>query len=253
MLASAPSGPSLVALKHRTEVGAVPNLQADLTNLRSTMAAVRRVKPSLIVHAAYAHERAAIVDATGHLVEAACEVGADVLVVSTDAVFAGDGTARDEESHADPIWPYGQWKSDAERIVIDRLSEGAVVRLPLLVSIDPDDHVVRVIRASAARGEVTRWFTDETRQPALASEIAPAIWAIARLASRARSGTWHLAGAERLTRFEIALRVTERLGLRRNSVQPTMTPEDALRPRHIMMTDERARLQIGWEPSPVLT
>ena len=124
----------------------------------------------------------------------------------------------------DPVWDYGRWKARAERIVVERSGRAAVVRLPLLVSVDPDDHVVREIRAGAARGETTRWFTDETRQPALAHEVAAAVWRIAALTAGARSGTWHLAGSERLTRYEIALRVVDRLGLSPDVVEAGVDP-----------------------------
>jgi dTDP-4-dehydrorhamnose reductase len=118
--------------------------------------------------------------------------------------------------------------------------------------LDPDDHVVREIRASAARGETTRWFTDETRQPALAREVAAAVWRIAGLTAAARAGTWHLAGCERLTRYEIARRVVDRLGLRPDAIEAGITPEGAVRPRDVFFTDARARAEDGWDPSPVL-
>ena len=135
----------------------------------------------------------------------------------------GDGIARDEASEPDPVWDYGRWKAQAERIAVQRSDTAAIVRLPLLVSFDPDDHVVREIRTSAAQGETTQWFTDETRQPALAHEVAAAVWRIADLTTGARGGTWHLAGTERLTRYEIALRVVDRLGIRRDVVEAVTT------------------------------
>ena len=180
------------------------------------------------------------------------EVDAGLVAVSTDAVFCGDGVARDEASVPDPVWDYGRWKAEAERIALQRSGTAAIVRLPLLVSIGPDDHVVREIRSSAARGEATRWFTDETRQPALAGEVAAAIWKMAELATGARAGTWHLAGSERLTRYEIALRVVDRVGLPRDAVEGGVTPKGAVRPRDIAFTDARARAEVGWDPSPVL-
>ena len=227
-------------------------MRADLRDARSTMSAVTRADPSLIIHAAYTYERAAIVDATQHVVAAADEVGAEIVFISTDAVFCGDGNARDEASDPDPVWDYGRWKARAERIVVERSGRAAVVRLPLLVSVDPDDHVVREIRAGAARGEKTRWFTDETRQPAFADEIAAAVWRIAALDAGARSCTWHLPGSERLTRDEIALRAVDRLGLSPDVVEAGVTPEGAVRPRDLFFTGARARAEVDWNPSPVL-
>jgi dTDP-4-dehydrorhamnose reductase len=252
LVRTAPQGTEVSALTHRHSFPGIPQVHADLRDARASMTAVRLANPSLVIHAAYAYDRAAIVDATEHVVTAASEVDADILVISTDAVFCGDGVARDESSEPDPVWDYGRWKAEAERIARRRSAAAAIIRLPLLVSFDPDDHVVREIRAQAAQGETTRWFTDETRQPALASEIAGAVWRIAGLNPAARYGTWHLAGPERLTRYEIALRVVGRLGLEPGVIEAGLTPESVTRPRDIALTDARARAEVGWQPSPVL-
>lgn len=247
-----PHGTELIALRHRQGIPGIPEVQADLRDARSTMMAVQRADPSLIIHAAYAKDRAAIVDATEHVVEAAGEVGADIVCISTDAVFRGDGIARDEASEPDPVSDYGRWKATAERIAHRLSGTSAIVRLPLLVSFDPDDHVVRAIRTNAAGGETTPWFTDEVRQPAFAREVAAAVWRIANLTTRARDGTWHLAGPERLTRYDIALRVVDQLGIGREAIEAATTPKDMIRPRDIAFTDARARAEVDWRPSPVI-
>lgn len=252
LLRTKPRGRGLIALRHRQSVPSIPEVQADLRDARSTLMAVKRADPGLIIHAAYAHDRAAIVDATEHVVDAAGEVDADIVVISTDAVFCGDGIARDEASVPDPVWDYGRWKAEAESIALQRPGNAAIVRLPLLVSFDPDDHVVRAIRTSSARGETTQWFTDEVRQPAFAHEVAAAVWRIAHLTTHARDGTWHLAGSERLTRYDIALRVVEHLGIGSEVVEGATTPKGAVRPRDIAFTDARARAKVDWRPSPVI-
>jgi len=252
LLRTTPRRIGVIALTHRHGLQGIPVVQADLRDARSTMTAMKRADPSLVIHAAYANDRAAIVDATEHVVDAPGEVDADIMVISTDAVFCGDGVERDEASAPDPVWDYGRWKAEAERIVLQGSRTAACVRLPLLVSIDSDDHVVREIRTSAGRGETTRWFTDETRQPALAHEVGVAVWRIANLSTGARRGTWHLAGAERLTRYEIALRVVDQLGVGRDAIEAATTPTGAIRPRDIAFTDARARAEVDWRPSPVL-
>ena len=207
--------------------------------------------PDARVHAAYAKDRESIVDATRHVVDAANAVGAHVLFISTDAVFLGDGLARDEQSTPDATWDYGRSKATAERIVLDYSEHSAIVRLPLLVSIDPDDHVVREIRAAAVNGMRTRWFTDEMRRPTFASDAAAAIWRIAALSAGERRGCWHLAGAERLSRLEIARRMVDRLHLPGGVIESAAQPDNCDRPRDIAFTDARARATVGWRPSPI--
>ena len=211
------------------------------------------VRPSLVIHAAMAVDAASIVDATTNVTEGASLVGADVVYVSTDAVFSGDGRPRDERAQPDPIWDYGRWKAQAENVILREPTGSAVVRLPLVVSLDPEDRTVARIRRGALERQPTLWFHDEIRQPAMASDIAEGLWRIASLAPDQRSGTWQLPGPESLSRYEIARRVTDALKLDPKSVVSVPAPRDGTRPRHIDMRSDRARDEIRWEPAPILT
>ncbi len=249
---TAPSSIDVVGLTHRTPLDDVPHVVGDLRDADATTAAVARARPSLVVHAAYAKDAASIVGATEHVVAAAAQVGADVLFVSTDAVFGGDGRRRAEHEEPDPVSDYGRWKARAERIVADRSDGATIIRLPLIVSLDPADHVVARIRADADHGDAHTWFTDEYRQPASAADLSAAIWRIAALDRDARAGPWHLPGPESLSRYEIAQRVAGALGLDDRSIRPGTSPHTPDRPRHLDLDDARARAAIGWSPAPVL-
>jgi dTDP-4-dehydrorhamnose reductase len=248
---TAPEDVEVVGLTHRKRLGA-GEVIADLRDAGAVVAAVRRVRPSLVIHAGYAHDQASIVGATQNVVDAAEGVGADVVYISTDAVFSGDGSRRYENDTPDPVWDYGQWKAQAEQIVTNGHERSAIVRLPLIVSLDPEDHVVESIRIGAAGNNPTTWFRDEFRQPATAPDLAEALWRIALLGQSDRAGTWHLPGPESLNRYEIAQRVVAALGLSISAIKQERTPQTANRPRNIELGDARARDCIGWSPSTVL-
>lgn len=249
---TAPVGVEVVGLTHRTRLGASEEVVADLRDPSAVVAAVRRVRPSLVIHAAYARDQASIVSATQNVVDAARETGADVVYISTDAVFSGDGSPRHEDATPDPVWDYGRWKVKAERIVTAYAERSTIVRLPLIVSLDPEDHVVAHIRLGASRNEPTTWFDDELRQPAAAPEVAEALWRVALLGQGDRAGTWHLPGPESLSRYEIAQRVAATLGLEVDAITAQPTPPSANRPRHLDLEGGRARDCINWSPSMVL-
>ena len=250
---AAPADTSVVPLVHRTQLDAPGSVEADLRDRAAVEAAVAQARPALVIHAAYAHDEASIVDATRHVASAAAAAGADLVHISTDAVFSGDGARRDEVSAPDPIADYGRWKAKAEELVTEGSAPSAVVRLPLIVSLDPEDHVVARIRAGAADGQPTPWFDDEIRQPAAAEELAAALWQITGLGTRQRAGTWHLPGPESLSRYDIARRVVAALGLPHDSITAEPTPPSADRPRHLHLGNDRARRSIGWSPSPILS
>lgn len=251
LLRTAPVPDAVVALTHRQAVDGAVSVRADLRDAHAVAAAVEEVAPRLVVHAAYARDHASIVDATRNLVDAADRVDAPVVFVSSDAVFAGDSRVRHEKSLPDASWDYGRWKSEAEAIVRRAGGHSAVIRLPLLVSLDPDDHVVRQIRDAHQAGRKSAWFVDEMRQPVWASDAAAAIWQILSLADCERIGSWHLAGAERLSRFDIAARMVALLGFAASSIQPEARPPESGRPRDIALSDARARSGIGWHPRPI--
>jgi dTDP-4-dehydrorhamnose reductase len=248
-----PADADLVPSVHRTAVASSACVTADLRDSRAVSALFTRVRPSLVIHAAMAVDAASIVGATTNVVQGASLVGADVVFVSTDAVFSGDGRPRDERAEPDPVWDYGRWKAQAEEVVLREATGSAVVRVPLVVSLDPEDRAVERIRCGALQHQPTSWFHDEIRQPAMASDIAEGIWRIASLRPDQRSGPWQLPGPESVSRYEIARRVTDALELDPSWVLPVPTPLDAARPRHIDMQCDRAKAEIRWDPARILT
>jgi len=55
-------------------------------------------------------------------------------------------------------------------------------------------------RQAIARGETLKLFSDEFRSPIPASDTARAVWELVKLN---KPGLYHLAGSERLSRWEI--------------------------------------------------
>lgn len=249
---TAPEDVTVVALTHRTSLeGDRAHVAADLRKREATTAAIARAAPTIILHAAYALDEASIVDATRHVAAGAAAAGADLVVTSTDAVFSGDGRVRAETIRPDPVWDYGRWKVEAERLALAGTAPTAIVRLPLLVSLAPEDHVTASVHRSAAAGEPAAWFHDELRQPASADEVATALWRLVALDPDERAGCWHLPGPEVLSRFDIAVRTARALGLDTARIRPQATPADAIRPKALILGDDRARRTLGWAPSPI--
>jgi dTDP-4-dehydrorhamnose reductase len=253
LLAGAPADVEVVALVHRSPVdGDVRTVSADLRDASSTRDAVASVRPSIVIHTAYTVDEDAIVEATRNLAAAAASVGAAMVFTSTDAVFSGDGAPRVETDVPDPIADYGRWKAAAEQLVTSLVPGSSIVRLPLLTSIDPEDHVARQIRAAAEEGRTTPWFTDEIRRPAMVAEVAEALWRIAALPPEERAGSWHLSGPVRMSRYEIAERLLPHMGLPATVIEGNPTPPGAKRPKDLELTDARAREVLAWNPSEIL-
>lgn len=248
-----PADTEVVSVVHRRGLPFGPTVRCDLRDRDAVSAALAGVEPDLVIHAGYARDEASIVAATRNIVDGARLIGAELVFVSSEAVFSGDGRPRDESDRPDPVWDYGRWKAEAEAHVEESSANSTIVRPPLLLSLNPEDHVVASIRAGTETGEPTTWFVDEKRQPAHAEEVAAAIWDITAIPAGERDGVWHLPGPELLSRYEIAERVVSVLGLDHTLITPATTPADAHRPRDINLRDTRARRQLGWSPTPVLS
>ena len=129
-----------VFASHGAELLAPRHAELDVTDARAVRDSVVRFAPDAIVHCAilndlaavYADRRAgwdAYVGATRNLVGAANEIGARMLLVSTDWVFDGTQAGATEETPPDPINLYGFLKAASELVVTERAERGSVARI----------------------------------------------------------------------------------------------------------------------------
>lgn len=141
------------------------------------------------------------VEATKFLAHLAA--GIPFVFFSTDLIF--DGTKGDylETDAANPLHVYGETKLAAEEIVF-RNARHLIIRTSLnggtsLTGKRGFNEMYRqVITAMGADGMTL--FTDEFRCPLPAVETARAVW---ELVEKNCAGIYHVAGAERLSRYQI--------------------------------------------------
>ena len=113
-----------------------------------------------------------------------------------------------ESSPVSPLNIYAHTKVDAEKIVLAN-PKHTVIRTSLNggVSTTGDRGFNEQLRRAFQAGQKLTLFTDEFRCPIPADETARAIWELAALD---RSGIFHVAGSERLSRFQIGQLIASR-------------------------------------------
>lgn len=139
------------------------------------------------------------VDATARLAELAADI--PFVFFSTDLVFDGRAGNYDESAAPNPLNVYAETKVEAERLVL-RNPAHTVVRTSLNGGVSPtgDRGFNEELRRAWTAGRLLSLFTDEFRCPLPAAITARAVW---ELLSLGQPGLYHLAGAERLSRWEI--------------------------------------------------
>lgn len=192
------------------QIIAPPSRVLDLRHLDSVMRQVREWKPHAIVHAAYRRdERASVVDASRHIAAAASAVGARLVHVSTDALFAGRDDPYVEEDAPDPVHDYGSWKAAAEAEVRTHAPGSVVVRTSLICG---DGSKRLSMHEQAVKDAITgarpmTFFTDEYRSPVRVDDLAAAL---IDLADRTDvSGILHLGGSTAFSRADLARHIAE--------------------------------------------
>ncbi|HEY4414347.1 MAG TPA: SDR family oxidoreductase [Verrucomicrobiae bacterium] len=140
------------------------------------------------------------VETTKFLAELAAEI--PFVFFSTDLVFDGCRGNYTETDATNPLHVYGETKVAAEKIVLQN-PRHLVVR----TSINGGTSSTRnrafneqLRRTLSGAGQGMTLFTDEFRCPIPVVETARAIW---ELVDKQCTGIYHVAGAEKLSRFQI--------------------------------------------------
>lgn len=221
-----------------TYLGRMPpgGLEAHRLEVRdagAVRALVEAVRPRAVIHAAYRQDEPEVNVAGTRHVATACEaVGARCVLVSTDMVFDGQQGWYRETDAPNPLGPYGASKVAAEREVLSR--GGIVARTALVFGFDPLDPITdRLVVRPLRRGEPASLFVDELRTPTYAPDLADALLELADLdpadASRAGfHGLLHLSGPQRLSRYELGLKLARAFGLDPSDLRPTRREQSGL-------------------------
>jgi len=225
----------------RELVGLAPEASAERVEVRdaaAVRAALRRLRPDVVIHTAYrqsGHDAWEItVDGAGNVAAAAREVGARLIHLSTDVVFDGrKGSPYAEGDEPCPATEYGRAKAESEVRVRRAHPDALVVRTSLLVGgpeHEPSKHEL------AALDPDLKFHEDEIRCPIQVGDLAAALLELAGLAL---TGVLHVAGADAVSRADLAELVAGR-PVRR-------APAPAARPLDCRLDCSRARTMLDTE------
>jgi len=192
------------------QVRALTRTQFDLLDFAGVKREFKSDQPKLIIHCAAVSTSAEAQrdpslarrvneEATKFLAELAGEI--QFIFFSTDLVFDGRKGNYHEADAPNPLHLYGETKAEAEKIVLQN-PRHAVVRTSLNggISLSGNRGFNEQLWQALQSGQGMKLFTDEFRSPIFAGETARAVW---ELAGKTSAGIFHVAGAQKLSRYEI--------------------------------------------------
>ena len=212
------------------EIVGLTRASLDLLNPDAVRARFSRDRPGLVIHCAALSRspecqanpdlaRKLNVEVTSLVSELASDI--PLVFFSSDLVFDGRGGNYTEDAPVHPLSIYAQTKVAAEQIVLAN-PRHTVIRTSLNGGQSPtgDRGFNEQMRKGWEAGGTLTLFTDEFRCPISASVTARAVW---ELAQQHRPGLYHLAGAERLSRWQIG----QLLAARWPQLHPRIVPGSA--------------------------
>lgn len=192
--------------------------QLDITNHNKVMSCIAENEPDIIINcAAYTNvdlaekESLKAISVNGFgpssISEAANEVGATVVHISTDYVFNGNKVSGPylEDDKPDPISVYGASKLIGEEMVKAKADKYFIVRTAGLYGANGNNFVKSIIRAANEFGQlevVSDQFTNPTSTKALAEGIMGLI-------ETQDYGIYHLAAAGACSWYEFAQEIMD--------------------------------------------
>lgn len=233
---------------------AVSYYSLDLLDFEKLTQLFEDINPDAVIHTAALADidfcqnnreqaEAINVGVTRKLAELCAGNGAKLVFCSTDTVFDGQKGFYVEEDEPHPINFYAETKVRAENIV-NALDNSVVARLSLVMGLPVmgrgNSFLARTIEKLGA-GESVKFPQNEIRTPI---DVITLGRALLELAGNGFSGTVHLAGNDRLTRYDMARRIAERLGFSRELIIATDSnamPGRAPRPNDASLDNTKAK------------
>jgi dTDP-4-dehydrorhamnose reductase len=210
----------------------------DLTHDSATRKLLFDLRPDAIVHCAAATNvdwcednprlaEAINVQASSVLAEIASTLNARFVYISTDSVFDGKKGDYLETDEPAPLNVYARSKLAGERETLRRNPSAVVVRVNIYGwSTQDKESFAEWILRQLEEGRQVPGFTDVFFTPILVNDLVSVMFAMLQ---HELAGLYHVAGSERISKFEFARRVAAAFGFDPAGVTPCQLKDGNLR------------------------
>lgn len=206
-------------------------VKLDICNKREVDKAFDKVKPDAVIHAAALTNvdkceednelaRSVNIGGTKNITEAAEQIKAFLIYVSTDYVFSGEEGSYKETDEPNPVNNYGLTKLEGEEIVTSSNLEWCIARSSVIYGSTPatgkDNFVLWAIN-KMRNGEQLKIVNDQRVSPTLNTNLAEMI---IEVVEKKLTGVYHLSGATALNRYDLTKKIAETFDFNESLITP---------------------------------
>ena len=215
-------------LNRTKNLGTAAYASMDITDRLQIKSVLSKFRPDVIIHGAAMthvdecelHKELAYqlnVIGTQNMVDAAREIDAHVVHISTDFIFDGQDGPYDENGVPNPVSYYGETKLQAEHIV-QEVNSWSILRTVLVIGIAEDlsrSNIVLWAKKALENAQPIRVVDDQFRTPTLAEDLAQG----ALLAATQRAhGIFNISGPDFMSIYELVEAVAKHFNLSMDTV-----------------------------------
>lgn len=190
--------------------------------------------------------------AVQYLAEAAKNVNAYFLHLSTDFIFDGLEGPYSETTNANPVSFYGWSKWAAEKILLhDSVLNYGIARTVLVYGIAQDmsrSNIVLWVKKSLEEGKKINVVTDQWRTPTLAEDLAAGCLLMAKKEAK---GIYNISGKDFLNPYEMAIKTADFFHLDKSLISKASAAtfsQTAKRPPKTGFIIDKAIKNLGYSP-----
>jgi dTDP-4-dehydrorhamnose reductase len=234
----------------------------DITDGMAVNLLLEKIQPDTIVHCAALTqvdecEQQPIkaweinVTATRFIVDAAKNINAFLIFVSTDFVFDGMNGPYKEEDGVNPVSYYGSTKVAAEKAVAESGLKYAIVRTCLLygnILFGTRSNIISWVKENLEQEKKIKVVSDQWRTPTYVEDLAKGILLIAE---KKAVGLFHISGADFLSPYEMAMATAAYLNLDASLIEKvdvSVFSQPAKRPATTGFIIDKAKLVLSYSP-----
>ncbi len=229
----------------------------ELTNEKELRAQLNSIAPDVIVHTAAltdvdeCEKNAQVTkrinaDGTRILAEAAEELRARLVYISTDYVFDGESGHYSENDAPGPVNYYGESKLLGEEFTRRYCSQALVLRTTMFgLKIAPQRGLMETLVEALGNGKPLLRFIDQYSTPLYTGQLTQVILQLLRLGAL---GLFHIGTKEKVSRFEFSRQVAQVFGAERADIRPARFRQIegiARRPKDTSLTSQLIETQFG--------